>query len=275
MTSAVRRSRRRATLPASDHASSGVGQLGRVTPNSSSPASSPSIETGGLGRARHASARHPEPLGLARDAVRSQSADTVRGVAQRPADACRGRVVEERLGLGGLGPEPVECQREDGATHLGPESSPLIRLPEPRAGVHRPQRREIGRGELLHADGLQAREDTQDQAPPIGPPVGPGLQVELIEVALETRALLARPRVGERHLVDRMDTRPGCGTEGRDLVLGRQAQLKPVRPQAEVVERPQRVRHGGDDRSAQDAPTRRRPAWSRSRGRVRTTSGRG
>ena len=97
----------------------------RPSPNSVRQPSRPSTVTLRPRPRAPALERQPESLRLARDASRREPAEAVRLVADREAHPVRGRVVEERLGLGDLRAEVVEREREHGLAHQPPDPATL------------------------------------------------------------------------------------------------------------------------------------------------------
>ncbi len=167
----------------------------------------------------------------------------VRLVPVASRDPERARVVGERRRRRLGGAEPGEPEVQQRGAHLGAVPATVLALGDPRAGLERPQRREVLGHEAARANGPSVALDRQVDVPRLGRGVGAAPRPEAVRLALARRLGCVGPRHAERHLgrvVDRLrDQRGELVGEGVVDV----AQGEDRRAHLEVEQRPVRMRH--------------------------------
>jgi hypothetical protein len=131
--------------------------------------------------------------------------------------------------------------------HLLPDALALMGPPEPRAGDDRAAPGELTRSQVLCADHRAAGEHREGDPPVVGRPFGTATPVPLEQAPLELAGWEIGPRMLEGHRRRIMDAARRERGQLDQIVVGRKPQLDTRRPQAQVEERPIRVRHVASD----------------------------
>lgn len=139
--------------------------------------------------------------------------------------------------------EALECQVQDGAPHLPPETLALVSAAKPGAGFDCSEMAEVLGHEALHSHRNPIDEDRPGEVPIVAAPVGPCGPPELQGLAVPPGRRGVGPRDGEGHGGGIMDSEVDELIEAIEVGVGREANLQTGRADPKIEQRPLGIRH--------------------------------